>query len=146
VTGGAAIDAQASLLALLGYHPTTALSWFLTLTEIGAGALLMAGLLTPFAAAALIGDMFNVVFGMLWQLGWFGNKGGSGYEFAVVVLGAAVAVSLVGPGRFSVDRAFGWRLSGVPWGIAGVALGLGVGLLVLVVLGPGFGGADVGSP
>jgi len=147
VTGSAAVNAQAGLLGLLGYHPTTALSWFLTGTELSAGILLIAGFVTPLAAAALIGDMFNIIFGMQWQAGWFGSAdGGPGYEFAVVALGAAVAVSLVGPGRFSVDRALGWRLSGVPWGVAGVALGLLVGLVVLVVLGPGFGGADLSPP
>ena len=59
VTGSAAVDAQAAFLDLLGYHPTTALSWFLTFTEVTAGILLMAGLLTPLAAAAVIGDMFQ---------------------------------------------------------------------------------------
>jgi putative oxidoreductase len=146
VTGSAAVDAQAGLLDLLGYHPTTALSWFLTGTEAIGGALLIAGFLTPLAAAALIGDMFNVIFGMQWQAGWFGSAAGPGYEFAVVILGTAVAVSLVGPGRLSVDRALGWRLSGVPWGVAGVVLGLVVGLVVLVAFGPGFGGADLSPP
>lgn len=146
ITGTAAVNAQADFLDLLGYHPTTALSWFLTATELSAGIMLMVGFLTPLAAAALIGDMINLVFGMLWQAGWFGNQNGSGYEFAVVMLGAAVAVSLLGPGRFSVDRALGWRLSGVPWGLAGIALGLVVGLFVLLVLGPGFGGADLSPP
>jgi len=144
VTGAAAVNAQADFLGLLDYHPTTALSWFLTFTELGAGLLLMAGLLTPLAAGALIGDMFNLIFGMLWQQGWFGA--GTGYEFAVVMLGAGVAVSLLGPGRYSVDGALGWRLRGVPWGVIGVALGLIVGLFVLVVLGPGFGGADIPPP
>jgi hypothetical protein len=90
--------------------------------------------------------MFNLIFGMQWQAGWFGNQNGAGYEFAVVILGAAIAVSLLGPGRFSVDRALGWRLSGVPWGVVGVALGVVVGLFVLLVLGLGFGGADLTPP
>ncbi len=148
VSGSAAIHAQADgLLQILGYHPTVALSWFLTFTELGAGLLLMLGLLTPLAAAAAIGDMFNLVFGFLWQLGWFGSAGGPpGYEYVVIILAAAVAIALVGPGRFSVDRALGWRLSGYPWGITGVILGLAVGTFVLTVLGPGFGGAHIPGP
>ena len=144
VSGTAAINSQAdTLLQILGYHPTVALSWFLTFTELGAGLLLMLGLLTPLAAAAAIGDMFNLIFGFLWQLGWFSSNGPPGYEFVVIILAAAVAIALVGPGRYSLDRMLGWRLSGYPWGIAGVILGVAVGIFVLTVLGPGFGGAHI---
>ena len=146
VSGVAAINAQAdTLLKFGGYHPTVALSWFLTFTELSAGILLMVGLLSPLAAAAVIGDMFNLIFGLGWQAGWFGNAAGqSGYEFIVIILAAAAAISLAGPGRYSVDGVLKWKLSGVPWGVGGVVLGLAVGLFVLLVLGPGFGGADLG--
>lgn len=140
VTGSAAVNAQAEFLDLLGYHPTTALSWLLTFTELGGGVLLMAGFLTSLGASALIGDMLNIILGLSWQIGWFAI---GGYEFAVVAMIAGVAVSLLGPGRFSIDHALGWRLSGIPWGVAGVALGVVVALVVLVVFGPGFGGAEL---
>ena len=148
VSGVAAINAQAdTLLKFAGYHPTVALSWFLTLTELSAGVLLMVGLFTPLAAAAVIGDMFNLIFGLSWQAGWFGNAAGqTGYEFIVIVLAGAAAISLAGPGRYSVDGTLRWRLSGVPWGVAGIVLGLMVGLFVLLVLGPGFGGVDLSPP
>ena len=148
VSGSDAVQAQAdTLLRLLGYHPTLALSWFLTVTELAAGLLLMAGFLTPLAAAAVIGDMFNLIFALGWQAGWFGKASGqTGYEYLVIILAAAAAISLLGPGRYSVDGALGWRLSGVPSGIAGVALGLVVGLFVLLGLGPGFGGLDLTPP
>jgi putative oxidoreductase len=144
VSGIAAINAQAdTLLQFLGYHPTVALSWFLTLTEIGAGLMLMIGLVTPLAAAAVIGDMFNLIFGLGWQNGWFGNGPSQGYEFDVIIFAAATAIILIGPGRFSVDRALGWRLTGLRWAIGAIALGIGVGMFVLTVLGPGFGGVDL---
>ena len=107
--------------------------------------MLMLGLLTPLAAAAVIGDMFNLIFGFLWQNGWFGQGPANGYEFVMIVFAAAIAISLIGPGRFSVDRALGWRVSGARWGIAGVLLGVAVGIFVLCVLGPGFGGPDLPS-
>ena len=106
----------------------------------------MVGFLVPLAAAAVIGDMFNLIFGLTWNGGWSGNENGPGYEFAVVILASAVAASLLGGGRYSLDSVLGWRLSGVPWGVSGVALALVVGLFVLVALGPGFGGIDFPSP
>ena len=146
VSGVRAINEGAQFLHLLGYHPTVALSWLLTVTELSAGVLLMAGFLTPLAAAAAIGDMFNVVFGLAWQMSWFGNAKGPGYELEAVLLVAAISICLLGPGRYSVDRRLGWRLSGVPWGVIGVGCGVAVGLFVLTVLGPGLGGADIPAP
>jgi putative oxidoreductase len=155
VEGRAAIDAQADFLDFLGYSPAHALSWFLTFTELIAGILLMAGLLVPMAAAAVIGDSINLIFGLSWQGGWFGNEKGPGYEFSVIMLAAAAALCLLGGGRFSLDRllsswvkgrASRWRLERVPWGVAGIVLGIAVGVFVLVVLGPGFGRSDLLPP
>ena len=44
-----------------------------------------------------------------------------------------IAVAAIGPGRFSLDRAFGWddNLSGVWWGVGVLALSLAGGALVL---------------
>lgn len=146
VTGKAAIEAQAEFLTILGYDLPLTLSWFLTFTELIAGILLMVGFLTPLAAAAVIGDVLNIIFALTWQGGWSGDENGPGYEFAVLIVAFAVAASLIGPGRYSLDRVLGWRLSGVPWGVAGVGLALVVGLFVLVVIGPGFGGIDFAAP
>jgi putative oxidoreductase len=143
VSGSAAIHAQADFLKLLGYHPSVALSWFLTFTELSAGILLMTGFLTPLAAAAVVGDMFEIVFGFLWKAGWFGNGQANGFEYAAIILAAGAALSLAGPGRYSADGVLGWRLRGFPAGLAGVALGLAVGLFVLLALGPGFGGSSL---
>ena len=145
VSGIDAIEAQGDFLALFGYDPSLALSYFLTITEVIAGLLLMAGFLTPLAAAALIGDMINLIFGLGWQMGWFGGEKGPGYELAVVMLLAGAAVALIGPGRYSVDSLLGWRLRGLPLGVLGIALGIVVGFAVLVAFGPGFGGADLPS-
>jgi hypothetical protein len=66
--------------------------------------------------------------------GFWSGKGG--YEFNLVLLTVAVAVSATGPGRFSVDRALGWDddLSGLWWGVG--VLGAAV-LLSLAALNLG---------
>ena len=147
VSGVAAINAQAGgLLTFAGFDHTVALSWLLTFTELGGGILLMVGFLTPLAASAVIGDMFTLI-GLGWQAGWFGNAAvQTGYEFDVVIVAAAAAISLIGPGRYSADGALKWKLRGFPWGVAGIVLGLAVGLFVLQVFGPGFGGLDLTPP
>jgi len=88
-----------------------------------------AGLLTPLAALGMTIVMLNAIAVVHWSKGFFNGNGG--LEFPLSLATIAVAVSAIGPGRFSVDRAIGWddNLSGVWWGI-GVAL---VGIAITVV-------------
>ncbi len=68
--GGTAPPGMSGLehfLQILGYDSRTALSWLLTVTELGAGLLLIAGLFTPLAVAGVIGIAFNGAFVMSWQ-------------------------------------------------------------------------------
>jgi putative oxidoreductase len=92
-------------------------------TEVGGGLLLAAGLLTPLAAAAMVGLMV-----VAW---WTVHKGsgflvtGNGWEYNLVLAATAVVVALLGPGRWSLDHALSID---VPVGLAGAALALGVGV------------------
>jgi putative oxidoreductase len=85
------------------------------------GALLTAGALTPFAAAAINATMFTAM--------RTAHKGkgpwvtGGGWEYNVVLIAAATALAETGPGRLSVDEARFPRLSGPAW--AAFALGAG---------------------
>ncbi|HZQ81275.1 MAG TPA: DoxX family protein [Gaiellaceae bacterium] len=93
------------------------------------GLLLALGLLTPFVALALVTTMFVAIATVHWKNGFFSGKGG--YEFNLSLVAAAVAIAATGPGRFSLDRAFGWddNLSGLWWG---------VGVLVVAALTAAF--------
>ncbi len=92
-------------------------------TEIAAGLLLALGLLTPFAAAAMIGVM--VVAG--WTV--HRNNGffivGEGWEYTFVVGLVATAIAGLGPGNWSVDEALG---IGDLNGLTGLAIALVLGL------------------
>jgi len=125
-------------LRVLGYDARTPLAWLLTSVEIGSGVLLMAGALTPLAAAGAIGIAVNLTFGLTWSAGYADT---GGYGFALLLAAMATAVVFLGPGRFSVDRLIHWRwpMSGMKAGTAALVVGVIVGSFVLTVLGPGFG-------
>ncbi len=128
-------------LQILGYDSRTALAWLLTATEVGAGLLLITGLLTPLAAAGAIGIAFNGAFVLSWQGGFANGWGGW-----IVFMAGAGAVALLGPGRYSLDGVAPWRsvgwvsrwLVGTRAGVSGIALGVVVGALVVTTVGPGF--------
>jgi putative oxidoreductase len=42
-------------------------------------------------------------------MNWFGQQQGEGYEFHLLVIGAALALLFTGGGRFSLDRQLGHR-------------------------------------
>jgi putative oxidoreductase len=101
-----------------------------------AGLLFALGLLTPFAALAMAAVMVVAVGTVHWRNGLWVTSGG--YEFNLVLWTVAVAVAASGPGRFSLDAAFGWvdNISGVWWGLGVLAGSLFGGALVLALREP----------
>lgn len=78
------------------------------LGEFFGSLLLVAGLGTRFAAASLA----VILLGAAWQhrthgffMNWFGNQKGEGLEFFLLALGLAVALVILGGGKWSVDSA-----------------------------------------
>jgi putative oxidoreductase len=103
---GGKIEGTARWFSGLGLRYGTLQAWMSVVTELGAGALLILGLLTPLACAAIISVM--LVAGLLAHRknGFFVFR--DGYEY------------VLGPGRFSVDNAFGIEITG--WAGGGIAL------------------------
>lgn len=98
-----------------------------------AGLLFALGFLTPFAALAMASVMVVAVGTVHWKNGLWVTNGG--YEFNLVLWTVAVAVAAGGPGRFSLDAAFGWvdNLTGVWWGVGVLAVSLLGGAAVLAL-------------
>jgi putative oxidoreductase len=138
------ISEQEQFLAVFGYSSTSFLAWLLTLTELGAGASLILGLLTPLGAAGVIGIMFQFVAGPQWNAGLFGDSQSGGFEFALGIMAAGFALALGGAGRIALDQWLFTRSVSRPlaiWiGLATTALGLIVGAIVLTAFGVGFAG------
>jgi putative oxidoreductase len=94
-------------------------------TEIGAGVLLTVGLLTPFAAAGVIGVMVVAIYTSHLKVGFFVFLPNQGWEYCATIALGALAVGTMGPGEWSLDNAIDFSLSG--WGalIATIVLGVG---------------------
>ena len=71
-------------------------------TEIGAGLLFAAGLLTPLAAMAIVAVMFVAGYTVHWQNGFMSVR--DGIELNVIYATIAVGVATIGAGEYSVDH------------------------------------------
>jgi len=94
-------------------------------TEIGAGLLFAAGLLTPFAAAGIVAVMIVAIWTVHWQVGFFVFRPNQGWEYCASIAVVAFVVGMTGAGEWSLDHALDLHLDG--WWGAVVAGGLGVG-------------------
>lgn len=127
VVGGGKIGGTARWFESMGMRPALLQAWLASVTEIGAGALLIAGLLTPFGAAGVVGVMT-----VAWAINHRGNgffifRPGEGWEYVATLAACAVAIGALGAGRWSLDEAFGIRDDLVGW----------PGLLIAVLAGGG---------
>lgn len=94
-------------------------------TEVGSGLLFAAGLLTPLAAAGIIGLMVVAIVVAHAKNGFFIFKPGQGWEYCASIAIAAFSVASIGPGRASIDHALGWDWQS--WAGAIIAAGAGLG-------------------
>ncbi|MGI5460393.1 DoxX family protein [Streptomyces sp. CA-249302] len=120
--GGGRIAGTARWFTGLGLTHGTLQAWLSVLTEVGAGALLLIGLFTPLACAAVISVM--LVAGVLAHRpnGFFVFK--EGYEYVLTLAVVSLALAVLGPGSASLDEAAGIDMTG--WAGGGIALGVGV--------------------
>jgi putative oxidoreductase len=121
------------MLGSFGFRWPALMALGLPLTEC-AGLLFAVGFLTPLAALGIAVVMLNAIALVHFKNGFWAGKGG--YEFNLVLLTVAVAVSATGPGRFSIDHALRWddNLSGLWWGL-GVLAGATVVSFITLSLG-----------
>jgi putative oxidoreductase len=134
VFGGGGLKGTAGGFDSMGFRAPAAMAFLAGLGEFGGGLLLAAGLVTPLGALALATVMGVAIFSVHWKNGFWAGNGG--YEYNLLIAASAVAIAAVGPGRFSLDHAFGWddNLCGAKWG-AGVAIAALVISRLILVLG-----------
>jgi putative oxidoreductase len=120
--GGYGIAGTGGFFESLGLRPGKLFATIAGLGETGGGLGLVLGLLTPFAAAAILATMLVAIVKVHFEKGFFGQNGG--YEYPLVLGAVAVGLGFTGAGNFSIDAVLGLPFGGVKWGL--VALGLGV--------------------
>ncbi|MDH6484135.1 DoxX family protein [Streptomyces sp. SAI-127] len=119
--GGGRIAGTARWFTGLGLRHGRLQAWLSVVTEVGAGALLVLGLLTPLAGAAVVSVMLVAGFLAHRRNGFFVFK--DGYEYVLVLAVACVALAMLGPGDVSLDAAAGIDIDG--WAGGGLAAGVG---------------------
>jgi putative oxidoreductase len=124
-------DGTAQFFEGLGYQRPRRAAQVAGAAEFGGGVLLVLGLFTPLAAAAIIGVMVNAAVAAHLSNGLWNSQGG--YELPVVFATAATALAFAGPGALALDTALG-IMTGVAWGAIALILGIGAGLAVLSTL------------
>lgn len=130
--GRLAISGTAGWFGSMGMRPPLVQAWLASVTEIGAGVLLVLGLLTPLAAAGLFGVMLVAWIIAHRSNGFFIYNPGQGWEYVAMISAVALLIGTLGAGEWSLDDALGidwwtgWR--GL-WTVVGVG---GGGALLLL--------------
>ena len=98
---GGGLDAEVGLLEKDGMRGGRPAAAFSALTQVGSGALLAFGLITPLAGAGALGAMTVATVAKARNGFWvFGD----GAEFPLIFAALAIIVTLTGPGAWSIDR------------------------------------------
>jgi putative oxidoreductase len=119
---GGRIDGTAGWFESMGMKPGKVNAWAAALTETSTGVLITIGLLTPFAAAGMVGVMV---------VAWFTHRGAffvfkDGWEYNFVIGAVAVALGTLGAGSWSLDDVIGIADDLAGWPGFAIAAGLGL--------------------
>jgi putative oxidoreductase len=117
--GGYGLDGVAGWFGSIGFRPARPMAVIAGLGEAVGGLLLLLGLLSPLAAAVVIGTLLVAASTHLPKV-WATD---GGLELPLVFATVAATLGFTGPGRYSLDNAFGLDLAGAGWGTAALLAG-----------------------
>jgi putative oxidoreductase len=89
----------------LGMRPGVLHAWFASLAEVGGGALLVLGLLTPLAASTVVGTMLVAWITNHRGNGFFIFRPGEGWEYVMTLTFMGFVLAVLGAGEWSLDSA-----------------------------------------
>jgi putative oxidoreductase len=126
----------ANWFASLGMRQPVLNAWMVTIVEVVGGPMLALGLLTPLAAASVVGVAVVAWITNHRKAGFFVyNRPTEGWEYVMIVTFVGLAIGALGPGEWSLDHALDIAddLSGSTGLLIAAAAGIGGGLLQLLV-------------
>jgi putative oxidoreductase len=124
VRHGRTLDGTARWFESIGFRRPRLQARLSAAVEIAAGAAVAVGAATPLAGSAMVGTMAVAYRTVHRPNGYFVVA--EGWEYVGFISAAAVALSALGPGRFSIDRLLGLDRVGTPLSRAVVTAGLGI--------------------
>src|SRR5688572_5952738 len=134
VFNGGKLPGVAGWFGSLGFRAPRLQAALASYTELGVAPLLALGLLTPLAAAGVVGTMFVALVANHLRNGFFIFRKGEGYEYVLTLLVAAIALGALGGGQWSVDVAIDIADALDGWTGLAITAGAGLGLGGLVLL------------
>jgi putative oxidoreductase len=127
--GGTGMTGWTGAMTRMRIRPAAPWAWMSALAEFVGGLLVAIGFLNPLGSFAIAGSMLVAITLVHWPKGFWTTKGG--YEFNLLIIAAAAAVAIAGPGAYSLDSALGIHLP-EPWllivGTVATVAGVGVAL------------------
>jgi putative oxidoreductase len=102
--GGGKLAGTARWFESIGIRPGRLHATLATMTELGIVPLLVLGLLTPLAAAGVVGTMGVALVANHLKNGYFIFRPGEGYEYVLFLVLAALALGALGGGQWSLDH------------------------------------------
>ncbi len=106
--GGSGLKGTAAIFESIGLKPGTTWATAASASEFGGGVLTALGFLHPLGPMGTMGAMVMATAKAHWGKPIWASKGGA--ELPLTNIATAFALTLTGPGRFSLDRLFGIRL------------------------------------
>jgi putative oxidoreductase len=125
VRHGRTLDGTAGWFESIGFRQPRLQAQLSSAVEVGAGAGVLCGAATPLSGAAVVGTMSVAYATVHRDKGFFTMN--EGWEHVGILAGSCVALSAIGPGRYSIDRALGLDERGRPGARAAVTLLIGLG-------------------
>src|SRR2546421_1887972 len=122
VAGGYGLAGTGQFFESMDMRPGRLNAFAAGAAEFGAGILLALGLLTPLAAALVIGVMIVAIATVHLSKGVWNSDGG--FELNLVYAAAVFALAGIGAGQWSLDHVLGLDIAGTDWALG--ALGVGI--------------------